>query len=163
MDEFLAFVDEVGMTTKGEYIYRFDFTVDKDVVWGDFFNVTPTATIPKLTPDINTLSSTAKAIFPIRLALGRRSYCFSMQDCIDQILPLVFSEISDEELDYDGKPFFLMFGTPREKVENIFNELGIEIFDLEEVKKGDDGAIDNLMEELEDTYQNGNDNDKDFG
>ena len=35
MDEYLAFVDEIGRTTDGKFIYRLDFTVDTDSVWGD--------------------------------------------------------------------------------------------------------------------------------
>ena len=32
MNEFLGFVDMVGRTIDGGYIYRFDFTLDADVV-----------------------------------------------------------------------------------------------------------------------------------
>ena len=64
MTEYLAFVDEIGRTIDKKYIYRFDFTVDTETVWGEFFNVAPAAIIPKIQPDKNTLSTSAKVISP---------------------------------------------------------------------------------------------------
>ena len=37
---FLAFVDEVGKDGD-KWLYRFDFTIDPEVVWGMGFNVVP--------------------------------------------------------------------------------------------------------------------------
>ena len=39
MEEYLGFVDEIGRTVDGKYIYRFDFTVDKETIWGDFLTL----------------------------------------------------------------------------------------------------------------------------
>ena len=64
MEEFLGFVDEIGRTVDGKHIYRFDFTLDTETIWGEYFNVTPSAIIPDLQPDKNALSKQAKAIFP---------------------------------------------------------------------------------------------------
>ena len=36
-----------------------------------------------------------------------KNYCFSMQDCIDGIVPLIFSEIDEETLELDEKPFYI--------------------------------------------------------
>ena len=35
-EEYLGFVDEIGRTTDGKYLYRFDFTYDPDSLWGAF-------------------------------------------------------------------------------------------------------------------------------
>ena len=64
MEDFLCFVDLIGQTIDGKYIYRFDFTIDTDVVWGEYFNVTPSAIIPDLQPDKHSLSHSGKVIFP---------------------------------------------------------------------------------------------------
>ena len=112
MDEFLGFIDEIGRTRDGGYIYRFEFTLDTETIWGEYFNVTPSAIIPDLQADINALTRQAKAIFPREMVIAKRNYCFSMQDCIDGIIPLMISEIDDNTLLLEDKPFFLKFGTP---------------------------------------------------
>ena len=67
MDEFLGFVDEIGRTIDGKHIYRFDFTLDTETIWGEYFNVTPSAIIPDLQPDKNALSIQAKLLMVKRL------------------------------------------------------------------------------------------------
>ena len=57
MEEYLAFIEEIGRTINGEYSYCFYFTYDTEIVWGEYFNVTPSAIIPDLQPDINALIS----------------------------------------------------------------------------------------------------------
>lgn len=162
MDEYLAFVDEVGRTLDGKYIYRFDFTVDKDTVWGDFFNVAPTAIIPDLQPDVNSLSKTSRVIFSREMTLAKKNYCFSMQDCIDGLIPLIFSEIDDDTLEYNGAPFFLRFGEPISRVEEILQSLGIKLTDIEEIQRGDDSAIDALIDSGFDNDDDEDDLDPDF-
>ena len=148
MDEFLGFVDEIGRTVDGKYIYRFDFTLDTETIWGEYFNVTPSAIIPDLQPDKNALSRQAKAIFPREMVLAKKNYCFSMQDCIDGIIPLIFSEIDEDTLEYNGKPFFIHFGKPFNEVENILSAIEITFFEIEEVEKGDENVIDNLLDSM---------------
>lgn len=150
MDEFLGFVDEIGRTIDGKYIYRFDFTLDTETIWGEYFNVTPSAIIPDLQPDKNALSRQAKAIFPREMVLAKKNYCFSMQDCIDGIIPLIFSEIDEDTLEYNGKPFFIHFGKPFNEVENILSAMRITFFEIEEVEKGDENVIDNLLDSMND-------------
>jgi hypothetical protein len=89
---YLAFIDIVGQTVEGKNIYRFDFTQAPDVVWGDSWNVTPAGIMPKLAPDPNCLSISAQLICEHRYQLAKESTCFSMQDCIDGIIPLMFDE-----------------------------------------------------------------------
>lgn len=149
MTEYLAFVDEIGRTTDGQYIYRLDFTVDKEVVWGEFFNISPSAIIPDLQPDVNTLSKSGKIIFPQEMIIAKKNYCFSMQDCIDGILPLFFAEIGEDMIEYNGKPLALDFGMEFEEVAKILSSVGVEITDLENVEKGDDSAIDDLINSID--------------
>ena len=148
--EYLAFVDEIGRTVDGKYLYRFDFTEDTDVVWGDFFNVVPSVIIPDLRPEKNCLSSTARAIFPCEMIIAKKSFCFSIQDCIDGLTPLIFSEIKKDGLSIDDVPFFLRFGEPIDTVKEKLNKVGIELTDFEEVEKGDDTAIDDLIDSIPD-------------
>ena len=149
MTEYLAFVDEIGRTIDKKYIYRFDFTVDTETVWGEFFNVAPSAIIPDIQPDANTLSTTAKVIFPRKMAIAKKNFCFSMQDCIDGIMPLIFSEIDDNTLQIGETPFFLNFADPIDTVREKLSAVNCELFDIEEVEKGDDSAIDALIDAMD--------------
>ena len=156
MEDFLAFVDEIGRTVDGEYIYRFDFTTDLETVWGDFFNIAPAVIVPDLQPDKNCLSKSAKVTFPRQMVIAKKNYCYSMQDCIDGILPMIFSEIDDDTLEFDEKPFFLKFGTSLSKIEEIFKQIGLELFEMEEVERGDETPIDDFIDSISDN------NDDDF-
>ena len=73
-----------------------------------------------------------------------------MQDCIDGIMPLLFSEIDDNTVECDGKPLFFRFAEPLESIEEKLKQLGTEIFDFVEVEKGDESAIDNLIDSMPD-------------
>ena len=61
----------------------------------------------------------------------------------------MFSEIDDNTLLLEDKPFFLKFGTPFDEVEEKLKSIGISFFDIEEVEKGDDSAIDNLINSID--------------
>ena len=158
MEDFLGFVDFIGKTIDGKYIYRFDFTTDIDTIWGEYFNVTPAAIIPDLQADKNALSRTAKVNFPREMIIAKKNYCFSMQDCIDGIIPLIFSEIDEETLEYNESPFFIRFGETFEYVENLIKAVGLEFYEIEDVKRGDDSAIDALINDLD---EENNDNEED--
>ena len=162
MVDFLGFIDLIGRTIDGKYLYRFDFTSDKDVLWGEYFNVTPSAIIPDLQPDKNTLSKSAKVIFPREMVIAKKNYCFSMQDCIDGIIPLIFSEIDNETLELNEAPFFIRFGESFEDVVEKLKQVNIELFDIIEVEKGDNSAIDALINSIEETEINDDNFDEEF-
>lgn len=148
--QYLAFVDEIGRSVSGDYMYRLDFTEDSEIVCGDYFNIVPALIVPNLQPDIKCLSLQAKFLSPIKLTVAKKNPCFSMQDCIDGIISLCFSEITDKTLYYNDEPFHLDFGTPYDKVKEILDGCGIEMFDQEEVKNGDESEIDDLIDRLGD-------------
>ena len=162
MVDFLGFVDLIGRTIDGKYLYRFDFTSDKDVLWGEYFNVTPSAIIPDLQPDKNTLSKSAKVIFPREMVIAKKNYCFSMQDCIDGIIPLIFSEIDSETLELNEAPLFIRFGESFEDVVEKLKQVNIELFDIIEVEKGDNSAIDALINSIEETEIDDDNFDEEF-
>lgn len=161
MEDFLGFVDLIGRTIDGKYIYRFDFTTDIDVLWGEYFNVTPSGIIPDLQPDKNALSRSGKIIFPREMAIAKKNYCFSMQDCIDGIIPLIFSEIDEETLELDDKPFFIRFGESFSEVKEKLDKVNLDFFELYEIEKGDDSAIDALINDLEAENEEDDYNDED--
>lgn len=148
--QYLAFVDELGRDIDGNYTYRLDFTEDKEVVWGDYFNVVPAVIVPDIQPDINCLSYQAKFKSPVRLIVAKRNTCFSMQDCIDGIIDMCFAEDAEPTIDIDGELFHLKFGEDFDIVEQMLTAAEMPMFDLTEVKKGDESEIDNLIEHLGD-------------
>lgn len=161
MEEYLAFVDFIGMDLCGFYIYRFDFTYDPESVWGDYFNIAPSALIPDLQPDKNSLSRTAKVKFSSEMQLAKKNSCFSMQDCIDGIIPMIFSEIGEDTIEVDGHPLFFRFGEKYSTIEKVLSGLGIEFYEIENVEKGDESPIDNLIDNM-DLINNDDDEDLEF-
>lgn len=144
-DEYLAFVDEIGRSIDGGYVYRLDFTYDPESVWGDFFHITPSLIVPDLKPDTNSLSSSAKIKTSDKMELAKYNGCFSMQDCIDGIISLCFFEI-----DYDKKErncFHLDFGDKYDDVVEKLKKIDIEIYDHDIINKNTD-EIDTLIKNL---------------
>ena len=148
MEEYLGFVDEIGRTTDGKYLYRFDFTYDPESLWGEFFNVPPACIIPNLEPDPNCLSRSAKVVCEKELMTAKGNACFSMQDAIDGIIPLCFSEIDDDAIMFKGNPLKFRFGEDIEKVEMKIKECGLELLGYEEIKHDDDHLVKDLINNL---------------
>jgi len=149
-EHFLAFVDYVGKSVDGKNIYRFDFTRATDVVWGDQWNATPAAIIPELEPDVNCLSISGQVLTKHKYLLAKDNTCFSMQDCIDGILPLLFDEPYSDEL------MVLPFGMDMQSVIDTLSEHGLELINLKDVNEEKDnqvieGLIDKIKDSGEDT------------
>lgn len=143
-EDYLAFVDLIGKRIDGKYIYRFDFTKSPDIVWGDQWNATPAGIVPNITTLDNCLSLTGQVICSHRYKLAKENTCFSMQDCIDGIIPLLFDEPYDDEL------MVLPFGMGMGEVEEILAEHGLELENLKDVnEEKDDKVIDDLIDKLE--------------
>ena len=147
-EEYLGFVSEIGRTTDRKYLYRFDFTYDPDSFWGEFFNIPPACIVPELAPDPNCLSHTAKVESPVKLMTAKENTCFSMQDCIDGIIPLCFSEISDDTIEFHHKPLKFRFGEKRETVELKIAECGLVNYGYEDIKHGDENLVNELINDL---------------
>ena len=147
-EEYLGFVSEIGRTTDRKYLYCFDFTYDPDSFWGEFFNIPPACIVPELAPDPNCLSHTAKVESPVKLMTAKENTCFSMQDCIDGIIPLCFSEISDDTIEFHHKPLKFRFGEKRETVELKIAECGLVNYGYEDIKHGDENLVNELINDL---------------
>lgn len=147
-DEFLGFVAEIGRTTDRKYMYRFDFTYDPDSLWGEFFNIPPACIVPELAPDPNCLAHTMKVISPVKLMTAKENACFSMQDCIDGIIPLCFSEIGDDTILFKDKPLKFRFGEKIETVNMKIEACKLESLGLEEIKRNDENLVNDLINNL---------------
>lgn len=116
---FLVFVSYMGKNSDGTYKYRFDYAISPDSVWGDAFNIVPSSLVPKIEPDVNSLTGYQFVDFPFSLKLAQSNDCFSMQDCIDGIIALCYID-PNSFIDYD---FVLHFGDSYDYVQEIFDTL----------------------------------------
>ena len=154
--DFLAFVDLVGKRFDGKYIYRFDFTKSTDIVWGDQWNATPAGIVPNIEPLDNCISLSGQVLCSHRYMLAKENTCFSMQDCIDGIIPLLFDQPYDDEL------MVLPFGMPMSEVEEVLAQHGLQLENLKDVnEEKDNEVIDDLIDKLEGQFGTGEDNDID--
>ena len=140
--EYLAFVDEIGRTIDGKYLYRFDYCKDTEIVWGNYFNITPAIIVPNIQPDNNCLSKTEEVISEKKLELAKTNGCFSMQDCIDGIISLCFSQINDDEsIYYNGEPLKFDFGEKLEDVRERLTKCGFTLCGLKEAEVDDESLV----------------------
>lgn len=150
MEEYLAFIEEIGRTINGEFTYRFYFTYDTEIVWGEYFNVCPCSIIPNLFPDINSLSHKVDISFSQQLNIVVNNMCFSMQDCIDGIIPLAFVDIYENDfLKYNNKPLFFPFGENKNIIINKCNSVNAIIGDFEIVATEKDNIIDAIIDNID--------------
>lgn len=147
MTEYLAFVDEIGITSEGKFIYRFDFSLDKDIVWGEYWNIAPAVLVPGIKPDKKCLSKSFKITSQYKFETACKSSCFSMQDCIDGIISLCFPNIEEPYTEINGKPLFFNFGEEYDVVISKLNSAGLGIFDEEKIDNSDKNAIENFVDD----------------
>lgn len=152
---YLAFVDEIGTTVDGKIIYRFDFTQAPDVVWGDKWNSVPCSGNPKIQPDPQTLSITGRVISDNEYNIAKHNHCFSMQDCIDGIIAMFFSDPDEPN------EIVLNFGEEATSVIDKLKKIGLELIDVKNVnQEQEDAIIDAAMGAL-DIVQNSQDDEGD--
>lgn len=142
MDEYLAFIDEIGRTIDGNYLYRFDFTYEPDIVWGEYFNVAPSIVIPNLQPDETCINKSGRVELKSKLNLAKRNGCFSMQDCFEHIISLGFTDVDNEE------EIVFNFSEPYDEVLNKLHEHNSDLTDIVEKEYNKEEILDNLIETI---------------
>jgi len=123
---YLAFIDLIGKTIDNKNIYKFFFTQAPDVVWGENWNIVPCSIIPHLSIDTQTVSLIAELITKREFLLAKNNSCFSMQDCIDGIISLLFTNPHDKEL-------ILNFGLSYDNTVSILNENGLSLENIHDI------------------------------
>lgn len=151
MNEFLAFVKKIGTTLNGDNIYEFMFTTDTNAVWGENFNIIPAGIVPNLTPEINSLSRKARLITNIDFHLACESTCFSMMDCIDNIIALCFTP-TDNNVE-----MHLNFGDSIIQVQNTLQKHNLQLIEFENIQIQEDDIINDVIQQLEESQNNDDD------
>lgn len=130
---FIVFAENVGEENEEKYFYRLLFSNNPDIVWGNNFNITPSGIIPDLEPDSATISKEYLLTTNIKLTTAVESTWFSLQDCIDGIIALLFYGDGDKIVN-------IPFGMELEKVEKYVDWFGGELKEVEyKPKKKEDG------------------------
>lgn len=121
---YIVFAENVGGDNEGNNFYRLLFSTNPDIVWGNNFNITPAGIIPDLEPDSATISKEYLLTTKIELKTAVKSTWFSMQDCIDGIISLIFSGETDKIVN-------IPFGMTLEKVEKYAEWIEAELKEVE--------------------------------
>lgn len=107
---YIVFAERVGSDDEDNYFYRALFSNNPDVVWGDNFEQTPAGIIPDLEPDSSSINKEYMITVKQKLQTATESTWFSLQDCIDGIISLLFDGDSDKIVN-------IPFGMPISQVE----------------------------------------------
>ena len=120
---YLVFAERSGEDDSGNFFYRLLYSDDPDVVWGDNFNITPAGIIPDLEPDSSTIKSEQLLTSNLPLQTAAESTWFSLQDCIDGIIALLFCGSGE-------KIVSIPFGMEKERVEKYVEWFGGTLKDV---------------------------------
>ena len=121
---FLVYVNPVGVNSEGQNEYDFFFSETPETVWGEDWNVSSPAACANTLPQEDTYSVVKRLVTDVDFFCAQENTCFSMQDCIDGVICLLYYYDEDED-----KYHPLKFSTPYnevvtylEKINCIFNE-----------------------------------------
>lgn len=147
---FLVFVDDIGYdAVKSKYIYRFDFSTNIEEVWGTDFNITPAIISPVVQVDRNYISGYMNVFSDVKLLIAKKNTCFSMQDCIDGIISLCFSDFEEPLRNKNKEYFKLDFATPYSDVIKVLDDFQIEHDAIRHNVPNDDVILDKIINDLE--------------
>ena len=147
--QYLVFIIDVGTNLDDKYVYHFYFSETPEVVWGDFWNVCPASIIPEVKPDLSAISRIYECYFDEPLNLVTKNSCFSMQDCIDQIIALGWFDINSGLIfDNENRVTSFKCGEDYEYVERRINYFHYSMnLNYEKIDETDE-MIDSLIEKL---------------
>lgn len=137
--EYLIFIKKEEATQDGKFIYRFDFSTDVESAWGDNWNICPTAIVPGISPDINLVSSSYRVIGERSFYTMPENTCFSMQDCIDGIVAIAYTDIMEDDM----VKFY--FGNDKGEVLSVLEERGF-LIEEQHLENNEGELIDALIE-----------------
>ena len=89
---YLVYVNPVGKDSNDLFEYEFFFSETPENVWGEDWNIACPAACGDTLPDPTTYSEIKTIKTDIPLFCAQQNTCFSLQDCIDGIVCLAFSE-----------------------------------------------------------------------
>ena len=140
-EEYIVFAEPIGKISGNSYIYRFLFSDNPETIWGDNFNVTPAAGIPGIQPLPQGITKEWRVVSEKKLGTAVKSSWFSMQDCLDGIISLVYGE--DENTD-----IVINFGKNAYDVKEILKNNGIFFQEMEFISEDNNEKEEDFEDEL---------------
>lgn len=119
----LIYVNEVGKTWEGKYIYEFLFSTSTKDVDGVDWDVYPAAGNPE-PPRADLVKQVGKLVSDIKLNLVQNSDTFAVWDSIDGVIALAWEDISEYE-EYPEIRMCFKFGEPISSVTDKLYEKDI--------------------------------------
>ena len=147
---YLVFIEDVGTNIDEKFVYNFYFSDRPEVVWGDYWNICPSSIVPIIKPDINSISRIYECEIDYKLNLVVDNSCFSMQDCIDQIIALGWFDLNSNIKNKDIIMSF-KFGDSIDVISDKFNMLGVDLNENKIIWEHQDESeemIDDLIDKL---------------
>ena len=135
---YLVYIEPIGLNFNNEWEYEFLFSDSPDTVWGEDWAEQCPSACDSLRPDDSMVSVVKRLSTMIPFSTAQKNSCFSMQDCIDGIIPLCFSEIGEDTIEFHHKPLKFRFGEKLETVEMKIAECGLLNLGFEEIKRNDE-------------------------
>lgn len=127
-DLYLCYVNKVGTDLDGMYHYQFLFSTKEqlDIVWGNDWNFKPSGICQNLEPEESTYSSIRSLKTFVKLDVAQENMCFSMQDCINQIIAIAWENLDDPDAEYPEEGILVLhFGDSIYKVQEKLSNRGI--------------------------------------
>jgi hypothetical protein len=125
MEEFLIFINYVGVGWDGQHIYDFIFSTDYENIDAEGWDNYPAAGSPELPPE-HLISSVIRIETKIKFDLVADSELFAYWDAVDGVIAIAWENTDNYEV-YPEKRLFFSFGHKKSVVNTIFIEKEIKI------------------------------------
>ena len=117
----LIFVHPLSKNSNDDYVYELFFTDDIEVVWGNDWEYKPALNCNIQVPDKSIYNEIKIIKTKMLLDVAQQNSCFSMQDCMDGIIPIAWENLDEcDEYPEEGR-VVLPFGICKENVEKILS------------------------------------------
>lgn len=93
----LVYVDKIGKNSNGVYEYDLFFSETPDVVWGENWEIQCPSICGNIAPDPSTYNDIKRIHTNFDFFCAQQNSCFSMQDCIDGCIGLMWFYNNDYE------------------------------------------------------------------
>lgn len=93
----LIYVKPIGKNVKGLNEYEFLFSETPDTVWGEKWELQCPSAVLNIRPSEDTYSDVKRVITDVDLFCAQQNSCYSMQDCIDGCIALMWFYNKKEE------------------------------------------------------------------
>ena len=126
----LIFVNIVGKNAEDNFVYEFYFSDEAEMAWGIDWDIKPAVICNLSVPKKMNYDIIKTLKTDISLCVAQKNSCFSMQDCKDGIIPIVWENIDGyDEYPDEGRIVF-PFASTLEEVEDMFSKRNLS-FDSE--------------------------------